>query len=42
MKLIQKYLTKSGCYRVGRKIAVKGLMIHTVEITDEEKLRQMG
>ena len=30
MKLIQKYLTKSGCYRAGRKIAVRGLMIHSV------------
>ncbi len=30
MKLIQKILTKSGCYQAGRKIAVKGLMIHSV------------
>ena len=30
MKLIQKFLTESGCYRAGRKIAVKGLMIHSV------------
>lgn len=30
MKLIQRILTKSGCYRVGKKIAVKGLMIHSV------------
>ena len=30
MKLIQRILTKSGCYRAGRKIAVKGLMIHSV------------
>lgn len=30
MKLIQNYLTKSGCYKAGRKITVKGLMIHSV------------
>lgn len=30
MKLIQNFLTESGCYRAGRKIAVKGLMIHSV------------
>ena len=30
MKLIEKFLTKSGCYRAGRKIVVKGLMIHSV------------
>lgn len=30
MKLIQNYLTKSGCYKTGRKITVKGLMIHSV------------
>ena len=30
MKLIQKYLTRSGCYKAGRKITVKGLMIHSV------------
>lgn len=30
MKLIQNYLTKSNCYQSGRKITVKGLMIHSV------------
>lgn len=30
MKLIQNYLTDSGCYRAGRTISVKGLMIHSV------------
>lgn len=30
MKLIQNYLTKSDCYQSGRKITVKGLMIHSV------------
>ena len=30
MELIQNYLTKSGCYKTGRKITVKGLMIHSV------------
>lgn len=30
MKLIQRILTESGCYRAGKKIAVKGLMIHSV------------
>ncbi len=30
MKLIERILTKSGCYKEGKKIAVKGLMIHSV------------
>ena len=30
MKLIQNYLTESGCYQAGRTISVKGLMIHSV------------
>ncbi len=30
MNLIQNYLTQSGCYKSGRKISVKGLMIHSV------------
>ncbi|MCM1561333.1 MAG: N-acetylmuramoyl-L-alanine amidase [Butyrivibrio sp.] len=30
MKLIQNYLTQSGCYQAGRTILVKGLMIHSV------------
>ena len=30
MNLIQNYLTQSGCYRAGRTISVKGLMIHSV------------
>lgn len=30
MKLIQNYLTESGCYQAGRAISVKGLMIHSV------------
>ncbi len=30
MKLIERILTKSGCYKAGKKIAVKGLMIHSV------------
>ena len=30
MNLIQNYLTQSGCYQAGRKISVKGLMIHSV------------
>ena len=30
MRLIQNYLTQSGCYRAGRTISVKGLMIHSV------------
>ena len=30
MRLIQNYLTKSGCYQANRKIAVKGLMLHSV------------
>lgn len=30
MNLIQNYLTQSGCYMAGKKINVKGLMIHSV------------
>lgn len=30
MKLIQNYVTKSDCYKAGRTIGVKGLMIHSV------------
>ena len=30
MKIIQSYLTKNRCYQAGRKIAVKGLMLHSV------------
>ena len=30
MNLVQNYLTQSGCYKTGKKITVKGLMIHSV------------
>lgn len=30
MKLIQSFLTKNPCYTAGRKITVKGLMLHSV------------
>ena len=30
MRLIQNYLTQSGCYQAGRTISIKGLMIHSV------------
>lgn len=30
MKLVTNYLVKNDCYRAGRKITVKGLMIHSV------------
>ena len=30
MNLIQNYLTESGCYKSGKHITVKGLMIHSV------------
>lgn len=30
MKLIKKYLTKNPCFRTGRIITVKGLMLHSV------------
>lgn len=30
MKIIESYLTKNRCYQAGRKIAVKGLMLHSV------------
>ena len=30
MKIIQSYLTKNCCYQAGKKITVKGLMLHSV------------
>ncbi len=30
MELVQKFLTTNPCYKAGRKIAVKGLMLHSV------------
>lgn len=30
-KLVESILTKNPCYMVGRKIAVQGLMLHSVE-----------
>ena len=30
MKLVQAILTKNPCYTAGRKITVKGLMLHSV------------
>lgn len=30
MKLIERFLTKNPCYTAGRKITVKGLMLHSV------------
>lgn len=30
MKIIQSILTKNDCYKAGRKITVKGLMLHSV------------
>lgn len=30
MKLVQSFLTKNPCYTTGRKITVKGLMLHSV------------
>lgn len=30
VKIIQSFLTKNPCYKVGKKIAVKGLMLHSV------------
>ena len=30
MKLVQNYLTNSDCYKAGKKITVKGLMIHSI------------
>ena len=30
MKLVQSILTKNPCYTAGRKIMVKGLMLHSV------------
>ena len=30
MKLVQSILTKNPCYTAGRKITVKGLLLHSV------------
>lgn len=30
MKLVRNYLTNSDCYKAGKKITVKGLMIHSI------------
>ena len=30
MKLVQSIMTKNPCYTSGRKITVKGLMLHSV------------
>ena len=30
MKLVERFLTKNPCYTAGRKIDVKGLMLHSV------------
>ena len=30
MKIVQSFLTNNPCYKAGRKIAVKGLMLHSV------------
>lgn len=30
MKLVESILTKNPCYTAGRKITVKGLMLHSV------------
>lgn len=30
MKIVKSFLTKNPCYKAGRKIAVKGLMLHSV------------
>lgn len=32
MKLVQNFLTKNDCYKAGRKITVKGLMLHSVGV----------
>ena len=29
MKLVESFLTKNPCYTAGRKITVKGLMLHS-------------
>ena len=30
MKLVERILTRNPCYTAGRKITVKGLMLHSV------------
>ena len=30
MKIIEQFLTNNPCYKAGRKISVKGLMLHSV------------
>lgn len=36
MKLVQHYLTKNPCYRVGKKITVKGIMLHSIGVNQPD------
>ena len=39
MKLVQSILTKNPCYTAGRKITVKGLMLHSVGCPPAQSVR---
>ena len=41
MNLKQNYLTQSGCYKAGKHITVKGLMIHSVGCPQAETVRRI-
>ena len=38
MKLVESILTKNPCYTAGRKITVKGLMLHSVRKRLEQRI----
>ena len=35
MKLVESILTKNPCYTAGRKITVKGLMVHVHQFVEQ-------
>lgn len=42
MKIIQSYLTKNRCYQAGKKITVKGLMLHSVGCSQPSAMQFIG
>lgn len=36
MKLVERYLTKNPCYKAGKKITVKGLMLHSIGVNQPD------
>lgn len=42
MKIIETYLTKNRCYQAGKKITVKGLMLHSVGCPQPSAMKFIG